>query len=111
VDGVGFLEKIERKGESVRLQIKAPREILRYLVPKGSVAIDGISFTLQKVGKSFFTVGVTPHTFRVTTLRGKRVGERVNLEVDLFAKLVRHFLSDRRRGTLKAGLNVGKEIL
>lgn len=93
VDAVGFIRKIKRRQASFRLQIEAPADIIRRLVKKGSVAIDGISFTVQEIGKRSFEVGVIPETLRKTTLQWKRVGGRVNLEVDYFAKLVQHFLS------------------
>lgn len=92
VEGVGVIQKMERQGESFRLQIKAPADIIRRLVLKGSVAVDGISFTLQEVRARYFVVGVIPHTFRATTLQGKGAGDSVNLETDLLAKWVEHFL-------------------
>jgi riboflavin synthase len=101
VDGVGTVESIERRRKSFQFRFKSPPLILENLVPKGSIAIDGVSFTVQEAGKRFFTVGVTPHTFRETTLQWKRRGSPVNLEVDLFAKLVRHYLKDRRSERLK----------
>jgi len=88
VDGVGTIRKIDRKGASLRLHIEAPADIIRLLVVKGSVAVDGISFTVQGVNNHSFVIGVTPHTYRVTTLLWKRRGNSVNLENDLFAKLV-----------------------
>ena len=100
VDGVGTLRKIQRRGDELRLQISAPASILQSLVEKGSVAIDGISFTLQKILQDSFEVGVTPHTFRVTTLPWKREGSRVNLEADLFTKLVEHFVLSKKKSPL-----------
>ena len=97
VDGVGVIRKIKREGEGFGFEISAPADIIRRLVEKGSVAIDGISFTLQIIRRDSFEVGVTPHTFRATTLPWKREGDRVNLEVDLFAKLVEHFVSNSRK--------------
>lgn len=92
VDGVGIIQKIEKRGGNFCLQIKAPIDIIPRLVKKGSVAVDGVSLTLQEISGRDFAVGITPHTYRVTTLREKRVGDPVNLEVDLFSKLVEHFL-------------------
>lgn len=103
VDGVGFIQKIERRGDNFRLQIEAPLAIIRRLVCKGSIAVDGISFTLQEVRKHLFVVGVIPHTLRVTTLQWKRPGDPVNLEIDLFSKLVQHFLKDGRASSLSEG--------
>lgn len=93
VDTIGFIRKVKRRQANFRLQIEAPADIIRRLVKKGSVAIDGISFTVQEIGKRSFEVGVIPETLRKTTLQWKRVGGRVNLEVDYFSKLVQHFLS------------------
>jgi riboflavin synthase len=101
VDGVGRIQKFERRGRNFRLQIKAPIDIMHHLVVKGSIAIDGISFTLQQIRKQSFTVGLTPHTFQRTALQRKQMGEPVNLEVDLLAKLVRNFLSRKQRPHLK----------
>ena len=97
VDGMGRIQKMERRGRGLRLKIKAPADIMRFLVSKGSIAVDGISFTLQKVGRRSFVLGVTPHTYRTTSLQFKRTGSAVNLEIDLFARLVRRFLSNKRR--------------
>ena len=101
VDGVGRIAEFRRQGRSFRLNIEAPPDIIRRLLHKGSIAIDGISFTLQEIGRRFFVVGVTPHTFRVTTLRSKQPGDPVNLETDLLAKLVQHFHSNKGRSSLK----------
>ncbi|MBI2166885.1 MAG: riboflavin synthase [Candidatus Omnitrophica bacterium] len=102
VDGVGLIRKFERRGTNFSLQIKASPDIIRPLVEKGSVAVDGISFTLQEVRRRYFVVGVIPQTYRVTTLKGKGAGDPVNLETDLFAKLVLKFLSkDSEASSLK----------
>ncbi len=94
VDGVGLIRKIERRGKNFLFQIEAPSPLLRQLVPKGSIAVDGISFTLQEIKNRHFVVGVIPHTYRATTLQWKKEGDTVNLEVDFFAKLVQHFLAN-----------------
>ena len=94
VDGTGVIQKISRRDGSLQFEISTPRDLHRYFVNKGSVAIDGISFTIQKVRDGSLAIGVTPHTFRVTTLSWKQKGDRVNLEADHFAKLVKHFVSD-----------------
>ena len=102
VDGVGMIQKIERQAEGLHLEIAAPPEILRRLVLKGSVAIDGVSFTVQEVRRNSFRVGVTPHTFQVTTLPLKREGSRVNLEADLFIKFAEQFFSKKKRPSFTA---------
>lgn len=96
VDGVGIIRKIEKRKGDLQLRIQAPDDLIGRFIPKGSVAIDGISFTLQEIYDDSFSVGVTPHTFKVTHLPFKREDSHVNLEVDLFAKLVEHFLLKRK---------------
>jgi len=88
VDGVGRILDIRADGSSQRLTVEAPGEFARYLAPKGSVALDGISLTVNEVEKSRFGVNVVPHTLTHTTLSAKRPGDRVNLEVDVFARYV-----------------------
>ena len=88
VDGVGRIVDMQPDGSSRRLTIEAPGEFARYLAPKGSLALDGISLTVNAVEKSSFGVNVVPHTLTHTTLSAKTLGDRVNLEVDVFARYV-----------------------
>jgi len=88
VDGTG-----EVLAPAPDLRIAAPTEILRYVVVKGSITIDGISLTVVSVDEDSFTVAVIPHTAEVTTLGHRTPGERVNLEVDLIAKYVERLLA------------------
>lgn len=92
VDGVGTLEV-----SPPDLRIAAPEGILRYLVPKGSVTVDGVSLTVVDVDDAGFTVAVIPHTAAVTTLGHKPPGSRVNLEVDVLAKYVERLLGPYRQ--------------
>lgn len=101
VDGIGVIEEIGRRGQGLNLRIHTPADIISFLVGKGSIAIDGISFTVQEVQKSTFVVGVTPYTYRVTNLRWKHIGDLVNLEVDMFARLVQRFMLGRSALSLK----------
>lgn len=87
VDGVG--EVVQAAPD---LEVKVPRELLRYLVEKGSVTVDGVSLTVVAVLESSFTVAVIPHTAEVTTLGNRVPGSRVNLEVDVLAKYVERLL-------------------
>ena len=96
VDGVGRIQTFERWGGNFCLKIKISAPMISLLVPKGSIAIDGISFTLQKIHSDSFEVGVIPHTYRTATLSHKRVGDTVNLEADLLAKLVQKFISGEK---------------
>lgn len=93
VDGVGTVESIRSLADSAVIRITAPAEVLRYVVEKGSIAIDGISLTVASVNADGFTVAVIPHTLSVTTLGLKRAGDRVNLETDIIGKYVEKFLT------------------
>jgi riboflavin synthase len=97
VDGLGKIIRWERAGKDHVLDIAAPADVMRYLVFKGSVAVDGISLTVASVGKKSFRIWIIPHTFEVTALRERKVGDAVNLEADLLGKYVEKFLSARRQ--------------
>jgi riboflavin synthase len=88
VDGVGHVADMRADGPSVRLTVEAPADLARYLAPKGSIALDGISLTLNEVAKSSFGVNIVPHTLTHTTLSAKRPGDLVNLEADVLARYV-----------------------
>jgi len=93
VDGVGTIEGIKTLAESAVIRIVAPRDILRYVVEKGSVAVDGISLTVASCDDAGFSVAVIPHTLEVTILGQRRVGDRVNLEGDIIGKYVEKFVT------------------
>src|SRR3989338_375330 len=88
VDGVGVVEKVIDAGESKKITIKTPSHLSRYLVEKGSIAIDGVSLTINCCYKDFFEVMIIPHTQVKTTFQALKVGDRVNLEVDIIGKYV-----------------------
>jgi riboflavin synthase len=89
IDGRGKIVKIEKRKRNTTLFIQAPKDIIALQAPKGSVAIDGISLTVQKVRGSVFEIAVIPHTLKVTTLGLKRVGSEVNLEIDIVARYLK----------------------
>jgi riboflavin synthase len=93
IDGVGKILRWEKSGVDHVLEIAAPKEILRYVIQKGSIAIDGISLTVAGVGKKSFCVWIIPHTIAVTNLRERKVGAAVNLEADLLGKYAEKFLA------------------
>lgn len=95
VDGVGTLSGRRREDNAVVITIQTPGELLRYLAPRGSVAVDGISLTVVNVTRGDFSVSIIPHTATVTTLGKKDVGARVNLEMDLLARYVERLLEGR----------------
>ena len=82
---------------STRVQFVVPPEILRYVVHKGSITVDGVSLTVAEVRDDGFDVAVIPHTLAVTTLGSRRTGERVNLECDVLAKYVERLMSGAER--------------
>lgn len=93
VDGVGEVAEFEDLGGSVRLVMRAPQELARYIARKGSVAVDGVSLTVNAVEGRAFEVNLIPHTRSVTTLGRLRKGERVNLEVDMIARYAERLLA------------------
>ncbi len=97
VDGVGRITRWERSGADHVLDIAAPAEVRRYLVSKGSIAVDGISLTVAGVTKAGFRIWIIPHTLAVTALRERKVGDAVNLEADLLGKYVEQFVAVRRK--------------
>jgi riboflavin synthase len=96
VDGMGKIVRWERIGRDHVLEIFAPAEVLRYVVLKGSIAVDGISLTVAGVTRKGFHLWIIPHTHEVTALRERKVGDTVNLEADILAKYVEQFLSRSR---------------
>ena len=105
VDGVGKIRARRQEGDTLRFSIELPKELLRYCVSKGSIAVDGISLTINQVGDGQIHVAVIPHTAKVTTLGVKGVGATVNLETDLIAKYLERLLTgDRGDGDPKIDL-------
>ena len=99
VDGVGKIESIKSVGESWQIGVSAPPEVLKYVVEKGSVAVDGISLTVASVDRLNFRVAVIPRTLSATTLHLKKCGDPVNLEADIIGKYVEKFVADRYDST------------
>jgi riboflavin synthase len=97
VDGLGKIIRWERAGKDHLLDIAAPPEVMRYVVFKGSIAVDGVGLTVAGVQKKSFRIWIIPHTFDVTVLRERQVGDAVNLEADLLGKYVERFLAARKR--------------
>jgi riboflavin synthase len=88
VDGLGEIISIEPEGDSKRFRFKAPNDIARFIAQKGSVTLDGTSLTVNEVDGNFFGVNMIPHTQAVTTWGHARVGEPVNIEIDMLARYV-----------------------
>ncbi len=88
IDGTGTISDIRRDDNALWYTIKTPLPVLRYIIEKGSIAIDGISLTVARVYKDSFSVSIIPHTASLTTLSSRRVGDSVNLENDCIGKYV-----------------------
>lgn len=88
IDGVGMIAAMKEEGNAILLTVRASDSVLRYVVEKGSVALDGISLTVARVGAADFTVSLIPHTREITNLREKSVGSRLNIETDILGKYV-----------------------
>jgi riboflavin synthase len=86
VDGVGEVLSVTPEGDSTRFKIKAPKELARFIAPKGSIAIDGTSLTVNEVDRSTFGVNIIPHTSKETTWGTVKAGQKVNLEIDMLAR-------------------------
>jgi riboflavin synthase len=93
VDGVGDVVKFERIGESHELVIHAPQELAKYIARKGSIAVNGVSLTTNRVSGAEFSINLIPHTVDVTTLKYLVTSSRVNLEIDLIARYVERMLN------------------
>jgi riboflavin synthase len=93
IDGLGKITRWEKLGKDYILEITAPPEIMRYVVFKGSIAVDGISLTVAKVRRKSFEIWIIPHTREVTALNQRRAGSAVNLETDLVGKYVEKFVT------------------
>jgi riboflavin synthase len=98
VDGTGLVGALEPQAGSVLMWIQAPPALRRYLVEKGSVAVDGVSLTVAGLRDGAFSVALIPHTLSATTLSTKAPGDVVNLEVDILAKYVESLLGGHLRG-------------
>lgn len=108
VDGVGSVSRITRKENAILFSFNAPDAVLRYMVEKGSVAVDGVSLTVNKVSETGFSVSVIPHTAQITTLGDKRPGDPVNLEADIIGKYVERLLAFKKEPEGGRGLSLAK---
>ena len=96
VDGIGRITSIEQKGESKEIWVTLIPELSRYVVEKGSIAIDGVSLTVNRVDGDKFSVNVIPYTQEVTIFGGMRTGDAVNIECDIIGKYVENFVAEKK---------------
>ncbi len=109
VDGVGTVRRVQNDASEWRLTVMPPTELMDYITPQGSVAIDGVSLTLARVGNDDFDVALIPTTLNLTTLADLQVGDPVNLESDIIAKTIVHWLRRQQQGA--GGESAGKLTL
>lgn len=95
VDGVGTVERFAPVGESFELVVRAPGELAKYIVNKGSITLNGVSLTVNRIDGDVFSLNLIPHTLQNTSLHGLKAGSRVNLEVDMMARYAERILNYR----------------
>ena len=99
IDGVARLLKMEPRGESIYIEVGAEPKLIKYIVEKGSIAIDGISLTVNSVGNDYFSLNIIPLTLKKTTLGLKKVGDKLNLETDIIGKYVEKLVANKGDST------------
>jgi len=109
VDGVGTVAVIEKQANSWLVTIELPPEFMRYVIPVGSIAIDGVSLTVARLNENRVTVSLIPHTLEVTTLSSFQVGQGVNVELDLLGKYIERLIL--RKSEEKEGPGISSETL
>lgn len=111
VDGVGTIVNIMRDDTAIWYTIKAESSILRYIVEKGSITVDGVSLTVARVGESEFSISAIPHTVSVTVLGQKKTGDIVNLENDIIGKYIEKLLSPKTDSDKNEKSGITRELL
>ena len=95
IDCIGQIQGIERKGVGVDVMVSIPEAYMKFIIPKGSVAIDGVSLTVNDVLKEMFRLTIIPITWEKTLFGGYKVGQKVNVETDMFARYIYHMFKDK----------------
>jgi riboflavin synthase len=103
IDGTGTVMLNQNMGNAIIVSFKVPEFISNYMIQKGSVAVDGISLTVNHCGKESFDVSIIPHTAKLTTIGFKKAGDLVNIETDMIGKYVERFVGGKRRDEKKKG--------
>lgn len=107
VNGVGQVKEIKELGKTWEFTIGFPRELRKYMILEGSIAIDGISLTIADLNEDALTLAIIPHTLQKTTLGSKKIGDRVNIEVDMVAKYIENLLTREDSRTMAWAKNFG----
>ena len=110
VNALGIIKKIETRGENWEIEVSFPADLRKYMISEGSIALDGISLTIARLTPLSLTVSIIPHTLEKTSLSAKKIGDQLNLEVDMIAKYIENFLhqSDGTRKAWQQNFSDGK---
>ena len=111
IDGLGQLQERRQLDNAIVLTFGAPQTLTRYMIRKGSVAVDGVSLTINACDAATFQVSIIPHTARITTMGMKRVGDAVNIETDLIGKYVERFVAPNQEDGPTAGSKIDMAFL
>lgn len=113
VDGIGSIKQKEKTGNAIIIAIEVSESVSYYIINKGSVAVDGISLTINDCDVHRFDVSIIPHTAKLTTLGFKNVGDLVNIETDMIGKYVERFVGQRQAGDgrIKTGKSIDMQFL
>jgi len=106
IDGLGIIKAKRREDNAIVVTIEAPNDILKYIIHKGSIAIDGVSLTVANLGDDSFDISLIPHTSQVTLLGQKEIGAKVNLEVDMIGKYVERMLNSKEENNKKSDIDI-----
>lgn len=96
IDGMGVLSHRKNTGNAIIITIGVPEDLSRYMIKKGSVAVDGISLTINACSQERFDISIIPHTAKLTTIGFKKIGDRVNIETDMIGKYVERFVTGKK---------------
>ena len=110
INGLGKILNINSRGKNFEITIEAPKDLYRYMISEGSIALDGISLTIAKLTSVDFSVSIIPHTWDNTILHTKRVGDFINIEVDMMAKYLENFMSFMKPNQNKSKFNLEKWV-
>ena len=100
VDAIGTIKEIKNSGNSFDVFIEVDKKFIPYIVPKGSITIDGVSLTVNDVNATTFRLTIIPHTMKETLFRNYKRGSKVNIETDMFARYVSHIITHQKKSTL-----------
>jgi riboflavin synthase len=111
IDEMGTIKHKKDTGNAIIVTIGVPESLSRYMIKKGSVAVDGISLTINNCGRDSFDVSIIPHTAKLTTIGFNKVGDLVNIETDMIGKYVERFVTERQYNDKETGKSVDMEFL